>query len=128
MFCFLLVVDGKATNNGKHVYPGSYMVLTPHDPAEVSGDELLTVVVHFMPASCVKSDCPEAPSKLQEVLASKKNADVESNCCNRVTTTDGGNRNSNKGISRSLSCRCLPASTERGRMLVIRGGNRAPRR
>ena len=78
LFCFLLVVVGKATINGKHVYPGSYMVLTPHDPAEVSGDELLTVVVHFMPASCVKSNCPEAPSKLQEVLASKKNADVES--------------------------------------------------
>ena len=75
---FLLVVDGAATINGKHVYPGSYMVLTPHDPAEVSGDELLTGVIHFMLASRVGTKCPEAPSKLQDVLASKSNANVES--------------------------------------------------
>ena len=74
MYCFLLVVQGKGTIGGEQVCVGSYMTLQLHDQLEVGGDELLTVVLHFLPAACGhRGQCPEVPEKLQEVLTSKDN-------------------------------------------------------
>jgi hypothetical protein len=57
MFCFLLVVQGEATIAGNQVYPGFYMLLKSHGQVfEVSGGELLTVVLHFLPAACGGND------------------------------------------------------------------------
>jgi hypothetical protein len=73
-YCFLLVVQGTGTIGGKQVYVGSYMALTKDHQVEVGGGELLTVVLHFLPAVCGgQGQCPEVPAKLQEVLTCKDN-------------------------------------------------------